>query len=635
MLALSTISIEEMRRKHKALWKEPADKVVAAIRRGDDLTLQAVTFASTCDYSKMPSLVAAGLVPACLSRFTSASRTERGPDDGDVSCPHAFLVPVGNCAVVREAHVPKAQTQKLRCEIAGLLGPLLELMDVAAPLESRTIWGSEGLWYALFHKLVNVVGNTIVCEQARAILMRSEPQADRIRRLIAFAVGYRTHPSTLDVRPIPPSDPRLALAFIWQAEEELKLGAMMALQELVDQPMSGGGYGGFSKKGSALLSAICTMPSPDYADRAGAYPPPGVCPRMDGAEVPLAKAFLTYVCMSTDLATSGDSGKHCAAVRACAVVGLLLRTCLGAWSPLRTSRRIPASACSSSLFCTPAPQLNCHTHPTPSARHVAAYAWQMLCRGAREFHTDEGLGADSGLPRLLARSAERVTPRCSPLELAFWIGAIGSTLSSQEDVVAVAAKAVAILTDGFIERALAATAALASAYRGRLPGELGMQLANMLCAVLATTQLDGPRRALRKKRESLAAALQASAVLGKCGQLELSSALDELERQVRPEASDPLPAFGPTGKREFAGCSRCHVQTPLSEIKRCAKCKQYYCSAACQLDDWKNGPHKQECKLRQAAGVPQQDCKPDGVKKDTFSAVSERLFNERHRAVIK
>lgn len=87
----------------------------------------------------MAHMLAAGLLPTCLSRFSRAARAARGAADGDVCCAHAFLSPPTNSAVMDACRASEAQTRRARREIAGLLGPLLERVDPSAPPSSRTV----------------------------------------------------------------------------------------------------------------------------------------------------------------------------------------------------------------------------------------------------------------------------------------------------------------------------------------------------------------------------------------------------------------------------------------------------------------------------------------------------------------
>jgi len=46
-----------------------------------------------------------------------------------------------------------------------------------------------------------------------------------------------------------------------------------------------------------------------------------------------------------------------------------------------------------------------------------------------------------------------------------------------------------------------------------------------------------------------------------------------------------------------AVCIGCSKALEAKDIKRCSNCNSPYCSRECQVDDWRNGGHKQQCKL--------------------------------------
>lgn len=59
-------------------------------------------------------------------------------------------------------------------------------------------------------------------------------------------------------------------------------------------------------------------------------------------------------------------------------------------------------------------------------------------------------------------------------------------------------------------------------------------------------------------------------------------------------------------------------------MKRCAACTVLYCSAECQRDDWKHGPHKTECKLRAAARAESHVTKVYGLRPGEHSRAGAR-----------
>ena len=46
-----------------------------------------------------------------------------------------------------------------------------------------------------------------------------------------------------------------------------------------------------------------------------------------------------------------------------------------------------------------------------------------------------------------------------------------------------------------------------------------------------------------------------------------------------------------------AVCIGCSKALEAKDIKRCSKCNSPYCSRECQVNDWRNGKHKEECKM--------------------------------------
>ena len=51
-----------------------------------------------------------------------------------------------------------------------------------------------------------------------------------------------------------------------------------------------------------------------------------------------------------------------------------------------------------------------------------------------------------------------------------------------------------------------------------------------------------------------------------------------------------------SAERVKATCLRCSKVLFSKDIRRCIKCNSPYCSRECQVDDWRNGKHKEECK---------------------------------------
>lgn len=321
---------------------------------------------------------------------------------------------------------------------------------------------------------VALVGNVIVGKEARAVLLAPRAQAERVRRLMAFAVGYRTHPSTRGVRPFIPPEPELARRAVVQREDELKTAAMLLLQELVD------------RSAPASTAQVAELTSPGCAGADGEQPPLGAYAAGNGSAVPFGAALASYVCATDEgLAGCGDS---------------------------------------------------------------AAYAWCVLAR-------KPAFGHEAALPALLARSAVRLGPGCAPNEAAFWLGAVGSSLMTHGGAERAISNGAAIVAGGFLERALGASAALARG--GRLSDELLGALLNLLRGLLSMAALDAPRRALRRRRPTLAGALAGSGALravrgGGESVMALCAALDELAcaRPRRPTCSRARRA------RASAACAR-------------------------------------------------------------------------------
>merc|ERR1712194_131656 len=46
-----------------------------------------------------------------------------------------------------------------------------------------------------------------------------------------------------------------------------------------------------------------------------------------------------------------------------------------------------------------------------------------------------------------------------------------------------------------------------------------------------------------------------------------------------------------------APCSRCAIVLQRNKVMRCSKCDTCYCSRDCQLKDWREGGHKEVCKI--------------------------------------
>ena len=83
-------------------------------------------------------------------------------------------------------------------------------------------------------------------------------------------------------------------------------------------------------------------------------------------------------------------------------------------------------------------------------------------------------------------------------------------------------------------------------------------------------------------------------------------------------------------------------QTRSESVRRCGGCKRAtYCSKECQVQDWKKGGHKQECKLMatnevRAAGTGANKTEIRNLKRfeENLSAAGNNLFSETHGDII-
>lgn len=81
-------------------------------------------------------------------------------------------------------------------------------------------------------------------------------------------------------------------------------------------------------------------------------------------------------------------------------------------------------------------------------------------------------------------------------------------------------------------------------------------------------------------------------------QVDSVNMLDAGKRRVKETRKRQKESDAPIERNAMCtGCSQ--ICTIKGKLLKCGKCKMPYCSAECQVKDWKEGQHKKRCKLKQ------------------------------------
>lgn len=101
-------------------------------------------------------------------------------------------------------------------------------------------------------------------------------------------------------------------------------------------------------------------------------------------------------------------------------------------------------------------------------------------------------------------------------------------------------------------------------------------------------------------------------------------------------------AKGTKGQEQPSYCRGCMKDIPVDEVKWCSKCKRAtYCSRECQVKDWREGGHKQACKLMRTMevraekqGASRREVKNAKKEEENLSQRGTALFFEQRENII-
>lgn len=262
-----------------------------------------------------------------------------------------------------------------------------------------------------------------------------------------------------------------------------------------------------------------------------------------------------------------------------------------------------------------------------------AYAFALMAHGggAAADSAETGFGDHLGIGALAAHARRLLDaappPPSETLAEALCSMLVSATLGAQDatgmqPATDLPERVAELVSGGGLEAAIELLGAHARSQK------VATTLCELIRVVMTVSLVDAPRRALRARREQLERALSARSVAGSPFGGVRSAASELLQRTGGGAAGSGAAGIAGVNVR----CSRCRKAVPSSQIKRCARCKQNYCSAECQKDDWKRGNHREECARRQGVGPATGNV--GGVRASALSAAGERVLWERLPAVL-